>query len=79
MAGGWSLEEAGAVSWFPRAAELRTPAQQSEDRLGDLLLQLDAELKHAAACGYGFLPTARLAREALKAIHWVGPSHGTRG
>jgi hypothetical protein len=39
--------------------------------IGDTLLRLSALLRDAEAQGGQFRPAARLAREALKAIHWL--------
>jgi hypothetical protein len=62
------------MDWFRRASQFRSPAEQADDRVGDLLLQLHAQYEFMESRGWHFRPAARLAREALKSIHWL--EHG---
>lgn len=59
------------MKWFPRALEVMSPADQCDAEIGDTLLRLSALLRDAESQGAQFRPAARLAREALKAIHWL--------
>jgi hypothetical protein len=58
------------MKWFARAFQVMSPADQCDAEIGDTLLHLSALLRDAEAQGAHFRPAARLAREALKAIHW---------
>lgn len=59
------------MRWFARAFQAMSPAYQCDAEIGDTLLHLSCLLRDAEAQGAQFLPSARLAREALKAIHWL--------
>lgn len=65
------------MRWFPRARPFRSPEQQADDRVSDLLLQLFAEYEFMVEQGWQFRPSARLARKALAAIHWLTPGCGS--
>lgn len=58
------------MSWFLRAFLTLPPADQLDAEIGDTLLHLYCLLKDAEAQGAQFRPSAKLARQALRAIHW---------
>jgi hypothetical protein len=59
------------MRWFARAFQVMSPAEQCDAEIGDTLLHLSALLRDADGQGAQFRPSARLARQALKAIDWL--------
>jgi hypothetical protein len=59
------------MRWFRRAFEVLSPADRAEAEIGEELLYLHHLVKEAEENGAQFRPAARLARQALKAIHWL--------
>jgi len=58
------------MRWFRRATALLPQTDELDDDCGQALLYLQEALERAEEGGATFRPQTRLARKALRAIHW---------
>ncbi len=58
------------MRWFKRASLLKPELDALDDEVGEAIIYLDDALRRSEEKGAQWRPQSRLARVALKAIHW---------